>query len=69
MTLRNQGYSVARDIIERDQLTSLDYARRMHYRYLLVCNDSTEELTLIRTSDGTESNVTLASIESEQFQI
>ncbi len=68
-TLRNQGYSVARDIIERDQTASLDYARRMHYRYLLVCNDSTEELTLIQTSDGKETNVTLASIEAGQFQV
>ncbi|MDT8422110.1 MAG: ATP phosphoribosyltransferase regulatory subunit, partial [Desulfuromonadales bacterium] len=44
--LRNQGHSVARDIIERGQLASLDYARRMHYRYLLVLNTSQEELTL-----------------------
>jgi ATP phosphoribosyltransferase regulatory subunit len=50
--LRSQGYSVARDIIERDQAASLDYARRMHYRYLLVFNTSEEELTLIHTADG-----------------
>jgi ATP phosphoribosyltransferase regulatory subunit len=68
-TLRNHGYSVARDIIERDQAASLDYARRMHYRYLLVCNDSAEALTLIHTLDSKETSVTLASIESGQFQI
>ncbi len=68
-TLRNHGYSVARDIIERDQAASLDYARRMHYRYLLVCNDSAETLTLIHTLDSKETSVTLASIESGQFQI
>jgi ATP phosphoribosyltransferase regulatory subunit len=67
--LRNQGYSVARDIIERDQVASLDYARRMHYRYLLVLNASQEELTLIRTMDGKEISVPHSAIESGQFQI
>ena len=68
-TLRDQGHSVARDIIERDQAASFDYARRMHYRYLLVLNASEEELNLIRTSDGKETRVTHAAIESGQFQI
>ena len=36
--LRAQGYSVARDIIVRDRQASLDYARRMHFRYLLSYN-------------------------------
>ncbi len=67
--LRNQGHSVARDIIERGQVASLDYARRMHYRYLLVLNASQEELTLIRTMDGKEIGVPYSAIESGQFQI
>ncbi|MGK2943469.1 MAG: ATP phosphoribosyltransferase regulatory subunit [Desulfuromonadales bacterium] len=67
--LRDQGHSVARDIIERDQAASFDYALRMHYRYLLVLNASKEELNLIRTSDGKETSVTHAAIESGQFQI
>jgi ATP phosphoribosyltransferase regulatory subunit len=68
-TLRNQGFSVARDIIERDQAASLDYAKRMHYRYLLVLEASQEELTLIRTADGESSCVTQDAIESGQFKI
>ena len=67
--LRDQGYSVARDIIERDQAASLDYARRMHYRYLLVLDATHEKLTMIRTSDGETSSVAPATIESGQFQI
>jgi ATP phosphoribosyltransferase regulatory subunit len=67
--LRNQGFSVARDIIERDQAASLDYAKRMHYRYLLVLEASQEELTLIRTADGESSCVTQDAIESGQFKI
>ncbi len=68
-TLREQGYSVARDIIERDQAASLDYARRMHYRCLLVVDSNTEELTLIRTADGEKTCVKRAAIESGEFRI
>jgi ATP phosphoribosyltransferase regulatory subunit len=67
--LRNQGYSVARDIIERDRSASLDYARRMHYRYLLVLDSAEEELTLISTADEQETKVPRATIESGQFKI
>ncbi len=67
--LRKQGYSVARDIIERDQAASLDYARRMHYRYLLVIDPAGEEMILIRTADGENTCVTSAAIESGQFRI
>jgi ATP phosphoribosyltransferase regulatory subunit len=67
--LRKQGYSVARDIIERDQAASLDYARRMHYRYLLVIAPSEEDMILIRTADGENTCVTSAAIESGQFRI
>jgi ATP phosphoribosyltransferase regulatory subunit len=68
-TLRSQGFTVARDIIERDQAESLDYARRMHYRCLLVLEASRDELTLIHTADGKETRVTYATVESGQFQI
>ncbi len=67
--LREQGYSVARDIIGRDQAASLDYARRMHYRYLLVIDSAQAELILIRTADGENTCVTRAAIESGQFRI
>ena len=67
--LRKRGHSVARDIIGRDQAASLDYARRMHYRYLLVLDPTDEKLTLIRTADGESRLVAPAEIESGQFQI
>jgi ATP phosphoribosyltransferase regulatory subunit len=67
--LREQGYSVARDIIERDQDASLEYARRMHYRYLLVIATTEEELILIRTADGEKNCVKRAAIESGEFRI
>jgi len=67
--LREQGYSVARDIIGRDQAASLEYARRMHYRYLLVVDPAEDEMILIRTADGDNTCVTSAAIESGQFRI
>lgn len=62
--LRDQGYSVARDIIERHQEDSLDYARRMHYRFLVIIDPDQEDLTLIRTSDGSQKFLSPADIES-----
>ena len=67
--LREQGYSVARDIIGRVEAASLDYARRSHYRYLLVMDSTEEEMILIRTADGENTCVTHAAIESGQFRI
>ena len=60
---------MARDIIGRDQAASLDYARRTHYRYLLVIDSAAEEMILIRTADGENTCVTRAAIESGQFRI
>jgi ATP phosphoribosyltransferase regulatory subunit len=68
-TLRNQGYSVARDIIERDRNASLDYAKRMHYRYMLIIETAKDEMTLIRTMDGENTRVTRAAIESGEFRV
>jgi ATP phosphoribosyltransferase regulatory subunit len=67
--LRQQGYSVARDIIERDQDASLDYARRLHYRYMLIVNSAQEEMTLLRIADGEKTCVTRAAIESGEFRV
>jgi ATP phosphoribosyltransferase regulatory subunit len=57
--LRSQGYSVARDIIARDLQASLDYARRMHFRKLLIMNDTNDGLTLLHLVDGREISLDL----------
>ncbi len=67
--LRSQGYSVARDIIDRDRPASLDYARRMHFRYLLVQHGKEEGLTLIRVADGQETSLTDEMIKAGHFEI
>lgn len=68
-TLRSQGFSVARDIITRERTASFDYARRMHFRCLLVVDAGNDALTLIRTADGTETRVERSTIESGQFTL
>ncbi|MDT8441952.1 MAG: ATP phosphoribosyltransferase regulatory subunit [Desulfuromonadales bacterium] len=64
VTLRAQGYSVARDIIRRDRQASLDYARRMQFRHLLILDEQAPRPTLIRTADGEQTEVDLADIEN-----
>lgn len=60
--LRNQGYSVARDIIARDRAASLDYARRMHFRMLLIMHETNDGLTLLHLADGRETPLSLNAV-------
>jgi ATP phosphoribosyltransferase regulatory subunit len=69
MALRSQGYSVARDIIARDHQASFDYARRMHFRYLLVMHEPDADLTLICTSDNQETRIKRATIEAGKLRL
>lgn len=51
--LRSRGYTVARDIIRRDFAESLDYARRMNIRNIIIVESDAEgEITLVRVPDG-----------------
>jgi len=60
--LRSQGYSVARDIIARDREASIDYARRMHFRTLLIMNETNDGLTLLHLADGRETSLGLDAV-------
>ena len=55
--LRTQGLSVARDINSQDRQEGLAYARRMHFRNLLIIHQDATELTLINTADGRETSL------------
>jgi len=67
--LRRQGYSVARDIVARDRQASLDYARRMHFRALLIMNATNDGLTLQQTADGRETNLSLSAVMSGECRL
>jgi ATP phosphoribosyltransferase regulatory subunit len=59
-SLRKQGYSVARDIIDRPLEKTIEYARQMNYRYLAVVAGAQEGLELIRLEDGSREAVSEA---------
>lgn len=50
--LRLQGYSTARDIICREYQQSLEYARRMNIRCMLVVGNNDQSYQAVRISDG-----------------
>lgn len=51
--LRLRGYTTARDIIRRDYDKSLEYAKRMNIRYMLVIGEDSRDCRAVRVSDGT----------------
>ncbi|MDD2273293.1 MAG: ATP phosphoribosyltransferase regulatory subunit [Desulfuromonadaceae bacterium] len=50
--LRSLGYTTARDIIRRDYEQSLEYAKKMNIRCMLVVGDDKEPCRAIRSIDG-----------------
>jgi ATP phosphoribosyltransferase regulatory subunit len=69
VTLRQQGYSVAREMLVRDRQASLDYARRLHFRYLMILPEAMDSLLLIRPGDGQETKVDLNAVEEGRLQL
>ena len=63
--LRSQGYTAARDIIRRESTSSLEYARRMNIRCMLVIDDEsgTGGYRAVRVRDGS-----MLTITKEQLQ-
>lgn len=49
--LRTLGYTTARDIIRRDYVQSLEYAKKMNIRCMLVISDG-QNYTAVRSLDG-----------------
>jgi len=50
--LRQQGYSVARDILPRNQADAIEYAKQMNFRYLGVVGGEADPVELICLEDG-----------------
>lgn len=50
--LRSLGYTTARDIIRRDYDHSLEYAKKMNIRCMLVISDDQESFQAVRSLDG-----------------
>ena len=50
--LRSLGYTTARDIIRRDDAQSLEYAKKMNIRCMLVIGDDKKLFRAVRSHDG-----------------
>ena len=50
--LRSMGYTTARDIIRRDYAQSLEYAKKLNIRCMLVIGDGQEPYRAVRSIDG-----------------
>lgn len=63
--LRSQGYTAARDIIRRDYDSSLEYARRMNFRCMLVVGDDSAGggCRAVRTRDGRTLTLTMEQLQ------
>jgi len=67
--LRQRGFSVARDIIERPLDESLDYAHKTDFKVLLAVGSEQEEVRVIRIDEGQERNVSYRELLSESFKL
>ncbi len=65
--LRRRGFSVARDIIRRDQDASIAYARKMGFRHLLVSGETEEEIRILRLADNTERRLPYQAVLAPEF--
>ncbi len=67
--LRNQGYSVARDIINRPQSEALEYARQMNYRFMAVVAGENQDVELISLGDGESRSVSWQQLDRDDFSL
>ena len=67
--LRNQGYSVARDIINRPQSAALEYARQMNYRFMAVVAGENHDIELISLADGESRSVSWQQLDRDAFSL
>ncbi|MEE4254107.1 MAG: ATP phosphoribosyltransferase regulatory subunit [Desulfuromusa sp.] len=65
--LRSQGYSVARDILDRTREDALNYARQMNYRYMAVVAGKECDVEIISLVDGEQKKVSWKQLEQHNF--
>ena len=68
-SLRNRGYSVARDMLKRSCDEARDYASRMSYRYLMVVAGPQEPLALHCLKTGQQQQLSPAEVVAEGFRL
>ena len=67
--LRSQGYSVARDILDRTKEDALNYARQMNYRYMAVVAGKECDVEMISLFDGGQKKVSWEQLKQSNFEL
>lgn len=67
--LRKQGYSVARDILDRPQEEALDYARQMNYRFMAVVAGEDQDVEIISLLDGEQKQISWQQLNQSNFEL
>ena len=67
--LRKQGYSVARDILDRTQEEALDYARQMNYRFMAVVAGEDREVEIISLLNGEKKQISWQQLNQSNFEL
>lgn len=65
--LRSAGFSAARDIYPRGLEQTMDYARKMGFRYVMTLGREDEDVRIIRVADGVSLQATLQDILAGDF--
>jgi len=67
--LRQRGFTVARDIIDRTLEASVDYARKTDFKVLLAVGGEQDDVGVINIKDGGERNLSYRELLSESFTL
>ncbi len=67
--LRKQGYSVARDILDRTQVDALEYAKKMNYRFMAVVAGEERDVEIISLLDGNKKQVSWQQLNQNDFEL
>jgi ATP phosphoribosyltransferase regulatory subunit len=60
--VRRQGYSAARDMVNRNADETIEYAGKMNFRYVMNVGRDSQEVTLHSLTDGKEQSIAVAAI-------
>ncbi len=67
--LRQQGYSVARDILSREQAAAVEYAKQMNFKYLAIVAGEGNDVELICLCDGQSRHIPWQQIDQNGLEL
>ena len=67
--VRQQGLSAARDILSRSLDETIEYARKMNFRYVMNVGSNGEEVTLRSLADNSEKTVAVRAIFAGELEL